>query len=64
MALFRPLHTMTQDEIRAEVNKLRNLRVNAQGLGKALREGAAREASKPAVKKVESLADVMKGLGL
>lgn len=56
------MHLMSPDEVRSEVNTLRTLRVNAQSLGKALREGAAREAAKPAVKKVETLDDIMRGL--
>lgn len=65
LSLLRPaLHQMSQDQVREEVNKLRNLRVNGQKLGAALREGAAREAAKPPVQKQQSLDDLMKGLGL
>ena len=60
----KPLHEMTQDEIRSEVMAMRNLRVNGQKLGAALREGAAREAAKPPVKKVASINDVLGSLGL
>jgi len=47
----KPLHKMSQDEIREEVNKLRQLRTTAQSLGKALRQGAA-------VKKVKEESEV------
>lgn len=62
--LSKPLVKMSQDEIRAQVNSLRLLRVNGQKLGQALREGAAREAAKPAPRKEQGLDDVLKGLGL
>lgn len=62
--LSKPMVRMSQDELRTEVNSLRLLRVNGQKLGQALREGAAREAAKPSVRKESSLDDVMKGLGL
>lgn len=55
---------MSQDEIREQVNKLRTLRTSPQALGKALREGAAREKAKPPVEKRASLDDTLKDLGL
>jgi hypothetical protein len=60
----KPLHKMSQDEIRVQVNSLRSLRVSAQSLGRALRETAAKDAAKPPVKHAETLDDALKGLGL
>lgn len=60
----RPLHMMTQDEIREQVNALRTLRTSPQGLGKVLRADAAREASKPPVEKVKGVKDILGELGL
>jgi len=55
---------MTPDEAREEINKLRSLRTNAHSLGKALREGAAVKASKPATQKQETLDDLLGKLGV
>jgi len=63
----KPLHKMSQDEIREEVNKLRQLRTSPQSLGKSLREGAAKkkvkEESEVTTRK-ESLDDVLGDLSL
>lgn len=62
----KPLHLMSQDEIRKQVNELRTLRTSPQALGRALREEAAvREAkSERAAKPQASLDDMLKGMGL
>lgn len=66
LQLLQPkaLHLMTPDEAREEINKLRSLRTNAHSLGKALREGAAVKASKPATQKQETLDDLLGKLGV
>ena len=55
---------MTQDELREEVNKLRAARVNAQSLGKMLRQEAAADAAKPPVKKKDTVQTLFSALGL
>lgn len=57
-------HLMTQDELREEVNKLRQQRVNAQSLGKMLRQEAAVEAKRPPVKKQDTVQSLFSALGL
>lgn len=61
----KALHEMTQDEIRVEVNALRQLRVgSSHSLGRALRENAAVAKSKESKKpqKEQSLDDLLGGL--
>jgi len=55
---------MSQDELREEVNKLRAARVNAQSLGKMLRQEAAEERAKPPVKKQDTVQSLFSALGL
>lgn len=60
----KPLHLMSQDEIREQVNALRQQRVNAQSLGKMLRGNAAKEAAKGPIEKREGVDDILGDLGL
>lgn len=60
----KPLHLMSQDEIREQVNLLRTQRVSAQSLGKMLRQEAAVESKKPPVKKQDNVQTLFSALGL
>lgn len=69
LLLLQPkdLNSMTLDEIREEVNKLRTLRTGAQSLGKALRQGAAKAKAKSesgSAGKAQGLDDILGALGV
>lgn len=64
--LKKPLHLMSQDEMRAYAKEVRTLATSPQALGKMLREGAAErvvKAKSVEVKGGKSLEDLMKELG-
>ena len=70
--LGRPLHLMSQDEIRAYTLELRTLQKSPQALGRKLRQEAEEKEVKTASKKSagasagpkQSLEDMMKEMGM